>query len=338
MYDVPLSDNLLMMKRIFAITLTFVAIACQQSINPDNLPVVCFEISNTPATPGDLLHFSNCTNNADNYYWNFGDGTISREKHAQHVYYSEGEYRVVLYASNDQGRDSLIKFIMISNNCEEFFNDFDLSYGIDYSSPNKYLIAGDQSNLDEKHVSWVKGFVGEPDQTITYIKYVCDFINQQFAIENAGGAMIGLVTANDLFTDRKVYGCHSQALAISSVLRKLGFPCVLVEGASVKWAREYLQHTNQGLSGHVMTEVYINQHWILLDNNGQYVDNYDPLNPYIYWKGADSEGLLVIAKGVDTWEYYERLNAETDQLMFKYAFKLPCFEEYFNTTNYSWQN
>ena len=30
---------------------------------------------------------------------------------------------------------------------------------------------------------------------------------------------------------------------------------------------------------------------------------------------SDEEGLFVIAKGIDTWEYYERLGKETEELI-----------------------
>ena len=49
------------------------------------------------------------------------------------------------------------------------------------------------------------------------------------------------------------------------------------------------------------------------------------------------DGLWVIAKGLDTWDYYEIFKGETTQLMNDFAFSLNCFEEYFETVNYNWQ-
>ncbi|MBL0913000.1 MAG: PKD domain-containing protein [Bacteroidia bacterium] len=50
-----------------------------------------------------LISFSNHSQFADTWYWNFGDGTTSGSENPQHSYSAEGIYPVMLVASGDSG-------------------------------------------------------------------------------------------------------------------------------------------------------------------------------------------------------------------------------------------
>ena len=59
------------------------------------------------AEPDDVIFFTNNSNNASTYLWDFGDGTTSTEKHPAHAYPERGEYEIVLIAKNDNDEFSV---------------------------------------------------------------------------------------------------------------------------------------------------------------------------------------------------------------------------------------
>jgi len=66
-------------------------------------PTVAFSASNNLPTTGETLNFTNTSENATDYFWNFGDGTTSTEENPMHVYQEEGTYLVTLSAVNGDG-------------------------------------------------------------------------------------------------------------------------------------------------------------------------------------------------------------------------------------------
>ncbi len=67
-----------------------------------SFPMAMFE-----AQVNDLtVHFSNTSTNASTWLWNFGDGTTSTEPEPTHTYAADGQYTVMLIASNDCGSDT----------------------------------------------------------------------------------------------------------------------------------------------------------------------------------------------------------------------------------------
>ncbi|MBC8436063.1 MAG: hypothetical protein H8D88_00715 [Bacteroidetes bacterium] len=135
--------------------------------------------------------------------------------------------------------------------------NYDYSYGIEYDKLEKYLVPGEQSDLDDTYLEEIMSITGTPEKSILGIITVCHWFNQNFTLSNAGGSMIGKKTVNELYESKTFYGCHSAALVISSILREFGFPAVMIETASVLWAYEYNEGITQGFAGHVMTEVYV---------------------------------------------------------------------------------
>ncbi|MFC1549932.1 transglutaminase-like domain-containing protein [Candidatus Neomarinimicrobiota bacterium] len=214
-------------------------------------------------------------------------------------------------------------------------DNYDFSFGIDYDIPEKYLIPGEQSDLEDTYFEELKTLFDTPEKTISTMMNICNWFNHNFSFSNAGGSMIGKKTVNELYETKTYYGCHSAALVISSILREFGFPAVMIETASIDWAYDYNDNPNLAFGGHVMTEVYVEDKWILLDNNCQYIEDYSYLNPFISTAG-NNRGLFVYAKGIDTWDYGVRDESDTHSMMINFADNLGCFEEYFNTVNYYW--
>ena len=63
----------------------------------------------------DTIRFTNNSKNADNYCWDFGDGSSTTEVNPNHTYMSYGSYKVKLFATKDGVSDSISKVIDISD-------------------------------------------------------------------------------------------------------------------------------------------------------------------------------------------------------------------------------
>ncbi|MFC2090390.1 transglutaminase domain-containing protein [Bacteroidota bacterium] len=222
--------------------------------------------------------------------------------------------------------------------CDFDIDTIDFSFGIDYKNPDIYLLPGEQSDLSNSYFEEIQNTLGPLEDSIEDILKVCHWINQNFTAINAGGSMAGKVSVDELYESRSFYGCHSLALLISSVLRKYGFPAVMIETAGVDWAYDHNEEIAEGMIGHVMSEIYVEDKWILLDNNCSYVDDYDPLNPFIPVNKHPVKAYFVFAKGLDTWEYSGKDSTYTDVQMFFFADNLSCYEELFNTVSYTWKD
>ena len=67
-----------------------------------------FTASDTIVNIGDTVQFTDLTEgNVDNWFWDFGDGTMDTVQHPVHVYQDTGTYTVLLVVTNSQEIDSL---------------------------------------------------------------------------------------------------------------------------------------------------------------------------------------------------------------------------------------
>ena len=65
------------------------------------------------AETGGIVTFTNTSENADSYSWDFGDGTNSTQENPVKTYMEDGDYTVVLTATNDGGSDEASEVITI---------------------------------------------------------------------------------------------------------------------------------------------------------------------------------------------------------------------------------
>lgn len=95
------------MKKIIVlfISLFFSLLACEDNKEP--VVQACFETAGSSFTVGEEIVFSNCSENAEQYSWNFGDERISSEFEPTISYPDPGTYTVSLIAENDLNRDGL---------------------------------------------------------------------------------------------------------------------------------------------------------------------------------------------------------------------------------------
>lgn len=104
------------------------------TIEPNPAPVACFEISQSTVKVGDTLDIINCSEKADNYEWDFGDGTTSSEEVPEHAYEDPGSYTVSLRVDNEHGNDEITTDVevvtsgVLLTDGFESYEDFALSF------------------------------------------------------------------------------------------------------------------------------------------------------------------------------------------------------------------
>lgn len=71
-------------------------------------PIVNFSGTPNPVCAFQPVQFTDLTNEADQWLWVFGDGTQSTQQNPLHEYSDTGTFNVILYATNNGCRDSLL--------------------------------------------------------------------------------------------------------------------------------------------------------------------------------------------------------------------------------------
>jgi|YNPBryantNP2012_1023418.scaffolds.fasta_scaffold05148_6 hypothetical protein len=194
------------------------------------------------------------------------------------------------------------------------------AFGIDYGNPEKYLAQGEQTRLTNPAV--IDALRGEPPG-IAQLGEIYFWIRREFKTWSAGGKTIGAITTDQLFAERRLGGCHDWGLVYASIARELGYPAVMVDTASIAWAKQFQAGQKGPCVGHVFVEVFVDSKWVLVDStNNWYVESgYDPANTVIPLRGSiaganeEAYGFFVMRKGVDTWGYGIRSNQELMRLM-----------------------
>lgn len=94
---------------LFLFFLSF--IACEKDKDqPVELLKACFGAVPNEINEGEIqVQFSNCSENAKNYFWDFGDGTTSTDKEPLHVYEGGFPIEVTLIAYDGDKTDTIVK-------------------------------------------------------------------------------------------------------------------------------------------------------------------------------------------------------------------------------------
>ena len=99
----------------------------EKYIQVDTIPTADFDYS-VDATNLLLVHFSDSSSFVDSLFWDFGDGSVSRDTNPDHTYAQDGIYTVELIIKNECGADTTERdvtivtlpsagFSSMSNNC-----------------------------------------------------------------------------------------------------------------------------------------------------------------------------------------------------------------------------
>jgi len=78
-------------------------------------PIAGFNVSATQVEIGETVYFTNTSQNADSYYWDFGDGSSSTDANPTHAFSTEGLFAVELTASNPAEGDTYTVYIHVGD-------------------------------------------------------------------------------------------------------------------------------------------------------------------------------------------------------------------------------
>ncbi len=104
-------------------------------VEEDPLPTACFTVASTDVLISEEIEFHNCSEKADSFLWDFGDGNTSTEEHPTHIYLQSGAMEVTLTVANEYGEDSTSGIINVTGADVAFFDgfenyeDFSLTFG-----------------------------------------------------------------------------------------------------------------------------------------------------------------------------------------------------------------
>ncbi len=103
--------------KLYVLALLFFAlISCnkdEDTLPTPNTPFASFTMEKTSAAVDELISFTNTSQNADSYTWDFGDGKSSHETSPTYAYAEVGSYIVTLTATGEGGEDVISKDINI---------------------------------------------------------------------------------------------------------------------------------------------------------------------------------------------------------------------------------
>lgn len=103
------------MKRTFFLSLVLCGILVLNSCQKDP-PVAAFSIDKTTFKAEEKLTFTNLSENADTYAWDFGDGNKSTTENPVHTYSISGNITIKLTATGKGGVDSTSQTISVLPN------------------------------------------------------------------------------------------------------------------------------------------------------------------------------------------------------------------------------
>jgi PKD repeat protein len=97
------------------IAFIFFALACKktETSKPKPTPDFSFSFISAGILP-TTVQFTSKSENAETYFWNFGDGSASSERNPQHTYNIAKTYKIKLIVSNNIGKDSVTKEITVT--------------------------------------------------------------------------------------------------------------------------------------------------------------------------------------------------------------------------------
>lgn len=134
-------------------------IAQEEGYEDSDLPIADFDADTTSGS----VQFTDLSQNADEWYWDFGDGNSSTGQFPVHTYSAAGNYTVTLTVSNEDGTASKANTITlteesISNEDSESSDSSDISSGgsshSSHSSGSSVGVSPEsQSNVEAKEIS-----------------------------------------------------------------------------------------------------------------------------------------------------------------------------------------
>ena len=123
---------------LIILTIFFLSNGCEK-----NEPAKAgFSISASVVETGQAVQFTNESQNASHYQWEFGDGRLSFEKDPSHTYTVTGVYQVKLIAIGKENSDSVSMQVTVNESVEPTIFEGKGIEGIDVQTPWKDIYPG----------------------------------------------------------------------------------------------------------------------------------------------------------------------------------------------------
>ncbi len=121
----------------FLLSVIFTLSTCTKEDPPEMIPQTkaSFDVSNNNCIAPCEVGFTNKSQNAQSFSWNFGDGTTSTDKDPSHTYDEDGSYQVTLTASGNQGNNLTQATVTIRPNPNPHIGNWTLTAGTYNNSP-----------------------------------------------------------------------------------------------------------------------------------------------------------------------------------------------------------
>ncbi len=102
----------LLFSQILIISVFFLS-SCSEDSSPTDELSVTFTMDKANSRVGETIIFTNTSQYATSYGWDFGDGNSSTEENPTHSYSSAGKFTIILTANGDEGSETAAKYITI---------------------------------------------------------------------------------------------------------------------------------------------------------------------------------------------------------------------------------
>ena len=190
------------MKLIYCLLTIAILFSCGKDEEVEKKPVAIFEINNHDEFAPTEVSFTNLSTDAEDYVWDFGDGSTSLEFEPSHYYTSPGEYIVELLVFGQGGKDSqLDRFTLNSSgdaiytieNRTNFVLENVRSFYLDWETSIVYEII-DHGNLNPKTST------DETRTTIPTVEVLFEFDQMFYHLAFATQTVVGEIV-NVLITD-----------------------------------------------------------------------------------------------------------------------------------------
>jgi hypothetical protein len=147
------------MKNLLLFLIFILFIACkEEEIN--NRLKACFTFNNQmEISMGDTVQFSDCSQKATSYHWDFGDGDTSNLPMPFHVFADTGTYQVFLRTWNETEADSITRAIVIRQGNSKPITGFH-----------------DSANYTPEYPAYYKTLVGIPVKFCNSSKYATQYL------------------------------------------------------------------------------------------------------------------------------------------------------------------
>jgi hypothetical protein len=173
---------------------------------------------------------------------------------------------------------------------------------INYSSPELYAENGGDTRITDEQWRRIEPEIADGDfRAVLSSAYA--WKDRFFRRGRRERGQIDIPDAASLIREGKLYGCHDHGTVLAAVMRRSGYPVVMLDTVGIQWAREYQQH--RGTKGHVFLEIYTGERWILADSTSpRVVTDYHPSDPVIpLTTSVEPVGYYVLYKGIDAAAY-----------------------------------